>query len=58
MGLGKGKHENIKIVTDKGNHVTLKWEHAEYRAYDAQGKDMRLGATLPENLILYIQKKY
>lgn len=56
--VGKIKHDNIRITTNSGKHIILKWERSEYRAFTESGTDMRLGAIKPDNLIAYIQENF
>ena len=54
----KDRKSNIEFVTKAGTPIVLKWEKAEYRAYNAKGEWLKLGATSPKNLIEYIKDRY
>lgn len=49
--------KDIEYTTDSGQVILLKWEKNEYRAYKKRtGQDLKLGATVPDGLLKYINK--
>lgn len=54
---GRNAHPEIKVVTDKGTNLTLKWVKNEYRVFNEFGDDLKLGATVPQGLVEYVKER-
>ena len=55
----KRTKEDFEFKTDSGKTILMKWEKNEFRAYRKDGRDLidlKLGATIPDALIDYINK--
>lgn len=50
---------DFEFATDSGQVILLKWERTEYRAYNKRtGQDLKLGATVPDGLLKYLNKNF
>lgn len=51
--------DDFEFTTDSGEVILLKWEKVEFRAYKKRtGEDLKLGATVPDALLEYINKNF